>query len=111
MSAHAHSAEHGAGLLHHGRGQLFGFSRGPACARAEEVRVVVLAQYFMLGNITWNAWLFLKTNPSIRGVFFGGDMVGQGWRYVEMFFSSGILKDLCDHLLLIVLNESFIDSS
>ncbi|KAL7885932.1 hypothetical protein AOLI_G00062270 [Acnodon oligacanthus] len=41
----------------------------------------LFAQYFMLVNITWNALLFLKTNPSIRGVFFGGDMVGQGWRY------------------------------
>ncbi|TSQ81038.1 Sodium/potassium/calcium exchanger 3 [Bagarius yarrelli] len=41
----------------------------------------LLAQYFMLGSITWNALLFLKTNPSIRGVFLNGDNVGQGWRY------------------------------
>ena len=40
----------------------------------------LLAQYFMLGNITWNASLFLKTSPSIRGVFLGGEAVGQGWR-------------------------------
>lgn len=40
----------------------------------------LFAQYFMLVNITWNAWLFLKTSPSIRGVFLGGDIVGQGWR-------------------------------
>lgn len=40
----------------------------------------LFAQYFMLGNITWNASLFVKTNPSIRGVFLGGDVLGQGWR-------------------------------
>lgn len=40
----------------------------------------LLAQYFMLASITWNASLFLKTNPSIRGVFLNGDVVGQGWR-------------------------------
>lgn len=40
----------------------------------------LFAQYFMLGNITWNASLFMKTNPSIRGVFLGGDVLGQGWR-------------------------------
>lgn len=40
----------------------------------------LLAQYFMLGNITWNASLFVKTSPSIRGVFLSGDSVGQGWR-------------------------------
>lgn len=40
----------------------------------------LLAQYFMLGNITWNASLFVKTNPSIRGVFLGGDALGHGWR-------------------------------
>lgn len=39
-----------------------------------------LAQYFMLGNICWNALLFLKTSPSIKGVFLGGDGLGQGWR-------------------------------
>ncbi|KAL0175882.1 hypothetical protein M9458_028212, partial [Cirrhinus mrigala] len=39
----------------------------------------LFAQYFMLGNITWNASLFVKTNPSIRGVFLGGDTLGQGW--------------------------------
>ncbi|XP_066574916.1 putative palmitoyltransferase ZDHHC24 [Amia ocellicauda] len=39
------------------------------------------AQYFMLGNIVWNASLFLRTSPSIRGVFLGSDGVGQGWRY------------------------------
>lgn len=42
--------------------------------------VHLLAQYFMLGNICWNALLFLKTNPSIKGVFLGGDGLGQGWR-------------------------------
>lgn len=41
----------------------------------------LVAQYFMLANICWNASLFLKTNPSIRGVFLGGEGVGQGWRY------------------------------
>ncbi|XP_056114510.1 probable palmitoyltransferase ZDHHC24 [Rhinichthys klamathensis goyatoka] len=41
----------------------------------------LFAQYFMLGNITWNASLFVKTNPSIRGVFLGGDALGHGWRY------------------------------
>ncbi|XP_048883714.1 probable palmitoyltransferase ZDHHC24 isoform X2 [Brienomyrus brachyistius] len=41
----------------------------------------LLLQYFMLGNITWNAMLFLRTSPSIRGVFLDGDNVGQGWRY------------------------------
>lgn len=40
----------------------------------------LLLQYFMLGNITWNAMLFLRTSPSIRGVFLDGDNVGQGWR-------------------------------
>lgn len=40
----------------------------------------LFAQYFMLGNITWNASLFVKTNPSIRGVFLGGDALGHGWR-------------------------------
>lgn len=40
----------------------------------------LFAQYFMLGNITWNAWLFVNTNPSIRGVFFGEEAMGQGWR-------------------------------
>ncbi|KAJ8282845.1 hypothetical protein COCON_G00053640 [Conger conger] len=43
--------------------------------------VHLVCQYFMLGNITWNASLFLKTSPSIRGVFLGGEGVGQGWRY------------------------------
>ncbi|XP_010896625.1 probable palmitoyltransferase ZDHHC24 [Esox lucius] len=43
--------------------------------------VHLLAQYFMLGNITWNASLFLKTNPSIRGVFLGSEAMAQGWRY------------------------------
>lgn len=42
--------------------------------------VHLLAQYFMLGNICWNACLFLKTSPSIRGVFLGGEGMGQGWR-------------------------------
>ncbi|KAL4622959.1 putative palmitoyltransferase ZDHHC24 [Arapaima gigas] len=41
----------------------------------------LLLQYFMLGNITWNASLFLRTSPSIRGVFLGAGGVGQGWRY------------------------------
>ncbi|KAM6953427.1 putative palmitoyltransferase ZDHHC24 [Aplochiton taeniatus] len=41
----------------------------------------LVAQYFMLGNICWNASLFLKTNPSIQGVFLGGEGIGQGWRY------------------------------
>lgn len=40
----------------------------------------LLAQYFMLGSITWNASLFVKTSPSIRGVFLSGFNVGQGWR-------------------------------
>lgn len=40
----------------------------------------LLAQYFMLGNICWNAWLFIKTNPSIKGVFLEGDGMGLGWR-------------------------------
>lgn len=42
--------------------------------------VHLLAQYFMLGNICWNALLFLRTSPSIRGVFLGGEGMGQGWR-------------------------------
>lgn len=42
--------------------------------------VHLLSQYFMLGNICWNALLFVKTNPSIKGVFLGGDGLGQGWR-------------------------------
>ncbi|XP_006781390.1 probable palmitoyltransferase ZDHHC24 isoform X1 [Neolamprologus brichardi] len=41
----------------------------------------LLAQYFMLGNICWNALLFMKTSPSIKGVFLGGEVLGQGWRY------------------------------
>lgn len=41
--------------------------------------VHLLAQYFMLANICWNALLFVKTTPSIRGVFLGEGM-GQGWR-------------------------------
>ncbi|XP_077388119.1 putative palmitoyltransferase ZDHHC24 [Festucalex cinctus] len=41
----------------------------------------LLAQYFMLCNICWNAVLFVRTSPSIKGVFLGGDGVGQGWRY------------------------------
>lgn len=40
----------------------------------------LLAQYFMLANICWNALLFVRTNPSIRGVFLGGEGMGQGWR-------------------------------
>lgn len=40
----------------------------------------LLAQYFMLGNICWNALLFMKTSPSIKGVFLGGEVLGQGWR-------------------------------
>ncbi|KAF0039788.1 hypothetical protein F2P81_008023 [Scophthalmus maximus] len=43
--------------------------------------VHLLAQYFMLGNICWNALLFVRTSPTIRGVFLGGEGVGQGWRY------------------------------
>lgn len=42
--------------------------------------VHLLAQYFMLVNICWNAMLFLRTNPSIKGVFLGGEGMGQGWR-------------------------------
>ncbi|XP_061900174.1 probable palmitoyltransferase ZDHHC24 isoform X2 [Entelurus aequoreus] len=41
----------------------------------------LLAQFFMLGNICWNALLFVRTTPSIKGVFLGGDHVGQGWKY------------------------------
>lgn len=40
----------------------------------------LLSQYFMLINICWNATLFIKTNASIRGVFLGGEGMGQGWR-------------------------------
>lgn len=40
----------------------------------------LLSQYFMLCNICWNAVLFVRTSPSIKGVFLGGDGVGQGWR-------------------------------
>ncbi|XP_037318054.1 probable palmitoyltransferase ZDHHC24 [Pungitius pungitius] len=43
--------------------------------------VHLLAQYFMLGNICWNALLFVRTSPSIKGVFLGGEGMGQGWRY------------------------------
>lgn len=42
--------------------------------------VHLLAQYFMLGNICWNASLFLNTSPSIKGVFLGGEGMVQGWR-------------------------------
>ena len=42
--------------------------------------VHLLAQYFMLVNICWNAMLFVKTCPSIKGVFLGGESMGQGWR-------------------------------
>ncbi|XP_032411447.1 LOW QUALITY PROTEIN: putative palmitoyltransferase ZDHHC24 [Xiphophorus hellerii] len=41
----------------------------------------LLGQYYMLGNICWNAFLFLKVSPSIKGVFLGGNGLGQGWRY------------------------------
>uniref|UniRef100_A0A4W5Q4B8 Palmitoyltransferase n=1 Tax=Hucho hucho TaxID=62062 RepID=A0A4W5Q4B8_9TELE len=41
----------------------------------------LLAQYFMLGNITWNASLFVKTSPSIKGLFLGLEGIAQGWRY------------------------------
>ncbi|CAL8268651.1 unnamed protein product [Boreogadus saida] len=41
----------------------------------------LLAQYFMLGNICWNASLFVKTSPTIKGVFLGGEGMAQGWRY------------------------------
>ena len=40
----------------------------------------LLAQYFMLGNICWNASLFVKTSPTIKGVFLGGEGMAQGWR-------------------------------
>lgn len=40
----------------------------------------LLSQYFMLVNICWNAMLFIQTSPSIKGVFLGGESVGQGWR-------------------------------
>lgn len=40
----------------------------------------LLGQYFLLGNICWNALLFLRTSPSIKGVFLGGEGMGQGWR-------------------------------
>lgn len=43
--------------------------------------VHLLSQYFMLGNICWNALLFYRTSPSIKGVFLGGEGMGQGWRY------------------------------
>ncbi|XP_034037903.1 probable palmitoyltransferase ZDHHC24 [Thalassophryne amazonica] len=43
--------------------------------------VHLLVQYFLLVNICWNAVLFLRTNSSIKGVFLGGEGVGQGWRY------------------------------
>lgn len=42
--------------------------------------VHLLAQYFMLVNICWNAMLFMKTCPSIKGVFLEGEGMGQGWR-------------------------------
>ncbi|XP_055783527.1 probable palmitoyltransferase ZDHHC24 [Salvelinus fontinalis] len=41
----------------------------------------LFVQYFMFGNITWNASLFLKTSPSIQGVFLGSEGMAQGWRY------------------------------
>uniref|UniRef100_A0A8K9VCV4 Palmitoyltransferase n=1 Tax=Oncorhynchus mykiss TaxID=8022 RepID=A0A8K9VCV4_ONCMY len=44
-------------------------------------RLHLLPQYFMLGNITWNASLFVKTRPSIKGVFLGSEGIAQGWRY------------------------------
>lgn len=40
----------------------------------------LISQYSMLVNICWNALLFVKTSPSIKGVFLGGENVGQGWR-------------------------------
>ncbi|XP_039625127.1 probable palmitoyltransferase ZDHHC24 [Polypterus senegalus] len=43
--------------------------------------VHLASQIFMFGNILWNASLFLRTSPSIRGVFLEGSAVGQGWRY------------------------------
>uniref|UniRef100_A0A8C7IC47 Palmitoyltransferase n=1 Tax=Oncorhynchus kisutch TaxID=8019 RepID=A0A8C7IC47_ONCKI len=46
-----------------------------------EAPLHLLAQYFMLGNITWNASLFVKTRPSIKGVFLGLEGIAQGWRY------------------------------
>lgn len=42
--------------------------------------VHLLAQYFMLVNICWNATLFMKNCPSIKGVFLEGEGMGQGWR-------------------------------
>ncbi|KAK1150907.1 putative palmitoyltransferase ZDHHC24 [Acipenser oxyrinchus oxyrinchus] len=41
----------------------------------------IASQLFMLGNIMWNARLFLKRSPSIRGVFLEGAGFGQGWKY------------------------------
>ncbi|XP_028316317.1 putative palmitoyltransferase ZDHHC24 [Gouania willdenowi] len=43
--------------------------------------VHLLAQYFMLWNICWNALLFVRTSPSIKGVFLGAEGMGQGWRF------------------------------
>ncbi|XP_041096289.1 probable palmitoyltransferase ZDHHC24, partial [Polyodon spathula] len=41
----------------------------------------IASQLFMLGNIMWNARLFLKRSPTIRGVFLEGAGFGQGWKY------------------------------
>ncbi|XP_067877517.1 probable palmitoyltransferase ZDHHC24 [Heterodontus francisci] len=36
---------------------------------------------FILGNVVGNLCLFIRRNPSIRGVFLSGRALGQGWGY------------------------------
>ncbi|XP_072345445.1 probable palmitoyltransferase ZDHHC24 [Scyliorhinus torazame] len=36
---------------------------------------------YILGNIIGNLCLFIRRNPSIRGVFLSGQALGQGWGY------------------------------
>ncbi|XP_051901281.1 probable palmitoyltransferase ZDHHC24 isoform X1 [Pristis pectinata] len=36
---------------------------------------------FILGNVVGNLCLFIRRNPSIRGVFLANQAVGQGWSY------------------------------
>ncbi|KAG2469283.1 ZDH24 palmitoyltransferase, partial [Polypterus senegalus] len=52
--------------------------------------VHLASQIFMFGNILWNASLFLRTSPSIRGVFLEGSAVGQGWSCL-LFMWAGLL--------------------
>ncbi|XP_072106978.1 probable palmitoyltransferase ZDHHC24 isoform X2 [Mobula birostris] len=50
---------------------------------------------FVLGNVVGNLCLFIRRNPSIRGVFLANQAVGQGWSYC--FLCESHVPPRCSH--------------